>query len=502
MHDLLVHGHEGVHRMIARTPLVNEILTWLTHALTGFSGTAYRSFHLDHHKYAHTEKDPEYRMLNAVVAGVPGWAYMAIPLMSHLYVNTYPFRTNAGRVTRRRTVWDLLLMVGLHASIAALIGISNYGLFVLIPIFTSLSAVVVIRSLCEHHGAFSGDRWTNTRTMNTMRVLEILWSNVNYHLEHHLYPFVPFHKLPTVRQLIVETLKTKNSPIGEGYIRTSTKLLVDPNHFGQEETAVVVQMHSLAFRLKVHMFEDVLQHRLARKHLWSLYYAGEAYEELHPQGVYIRKLPAPLDKLLTKHLADEARHATIFKALLEKEGASPEPLPDKEDVGWYLLSHILPDIVEKSGDPAPFKEDELQRYMAFLHALELRSISDLCALMLAAEKLGETSIVEKIQDILRDERFHATYTHRLVVQRATTPQQAQRLLRNTLQAEKTYYTHCLRHILAHFESLGAKPRNWGGRLRWGLMKLAARGGLAAPLLPVYDQMPTRLMKHPLMPQPN
>jgi fatty acid desaturase len=231
MHDLLVHGHEGTHRLISRSRPLNEVFNWFTHALIGISGTAYRAFHLDHHRHLGTDRDPEETLLRFVGRGLSGWTYLGIPMLAHLWVNTYPFRFDTSRSRRRRTIMDLAGALMLHTAIAAAIGLQSYCLFVLTPIFTSLSAVVVLRSITEHHGTFAGDRWTNTRTIEFGRVIDLLWSNTTYHIEHHLFPFVPFHKLPAVHRLIAGELRTHGSPVDRGFLRTAVPLLAEPVHF-------------------------------------------------------------------------------------------------------------------------------------------------------------------------------------------------------------------------------------------------------------------------------
>lgn len=248
-----------------------------------------------------------------------------------------------------------------------------------------------------------------------------------------------------------------------------------------------VDTRSLAFRMKVRWFSDLLAHPAARRHLWSLYYAGEAYEELHPQGVYVRRLEPALGILLARHLSDETRHATVFRGLLSAEGAAPQPLAPEEDVGWYLLTHVVPDVVGRAENDGPFTAAEAARYMAFLHVLELRSLSDLFALIRAAEGRGETVLASSLRPILRDERFHAAYTHRAVKRLAG--ERAAGVLDEIRRAERRHYRFVLKRILAGFERLGAAPARPRGRLRWTLMRWAARLGWAAPLLPLYDELP-------------
>lgn len=230
MHDLLVHGHDGVHGLLSRRRRVNGFFTWMTHAVVGLSGTAYGAFHLDHHRHLGTARDPEEQLLSRVARTIPGGAYLGVPFLAHAFVNTYPFRERRWVAARGRVLRDLSATAALHAGLAAATGLRLYATFVLLPTFTSLSAVVVLRSICEHHAADPRDPWTHTRTMNAGRVLDLLWSNTGYHLEHHLYPYVSCHRLPAVRRLLAAQMERHGSPIDDGLFRTAWSLLRDPSH--------------------------------------------------------------------------------------------------------------------------------------------------------------------------------------------------------------------------------------------------------------------------------
>ncbi|MEW6731056.1 MAG: hypothetical protein AB1489_06955 [Acidobacteriota bacterium] len=261
--------------------------------------------------------------------------------------------------------------------------------------------------------------------------------------------------------------------------------LADKKHF-------FVATATLAFRMKVQWFKDILSNRVARQFLWSLYYAGEAYVELHPRGVFIDKLQPLLARQLTRQLNDETRHSMLFRALLAEDGLTPVPLQPIEDLGWYLLNNIVPDVVENSQLPRPFTKDETIRYMAFLHTLELRSVSDLMALAMAAQESGEATLATHFRTILRDERFHATYTHRAVLRLSENWRQARAILDHTRRAEHKHYCKAMQHILSRFEELDAAPKNLTGRLRWSFMKMLAQTGWAFPYLPCYQHIPARI----------
>ena len=231
LHDLLVHGHEGTHDLISRSAPVNEFLTWLTLGLVGISATAHRAFHLDHHLDPHTAGDPEFQLFDSVVRGVPGWAYLLIPAAAQIGIDLYPFRCSKHSKFRRRVVFDLVCAVLLHAALAATLGIRLYLMFVIAPMYSGLFFASVLRGICEHHALKTGSKWTNARSISTNRWLEFSWSNVNYHLEHHLFPSVPFHKLPELQRLLKDELSLHSSVIDAGYVRTSLSLLRESAHF-------------------------------------------------------------------------------------------------------------------------------------------------------------------------------------------------------------------------------------------------------------------------------
>ncbi len=61
----------------------------------------------------------------------------------------------------------------------------------------------------------------NTRTTFTTSVVRFLAWNMPYHVEHHVFPAVPFHRLPDLHRLIREDLKVT----AEGYAAFSRDYL-------------------------------------------------------------------------------------------------------------------------------------------------------------------------------------------------------------------------------------------------------------------------------------
>jgi fatty acid desaturase len=70
------------------------------------------------------------------------------------------------------------------------------------------------------HGALADnvlDHRLNTRTVYMNPISRFLYMNMNYHVEHHMFPMVPFHALPQLHELIKHDLPAPNPSIWHGY---------------------------------------------------------------------------------------------------------------------------------------------------------------------------------------------------------------------------------------------------------------------------------------------
>src|SRR5581483_3803736 len=69
--------------------------------------------------------------------------------------------------------------------------------------------------LLQHGGLADNvvDHRLNTRTVYMNPISRYLYWNMNYHIEHHMYPMVPFHALPRLHALIKDDLPAPNPSI-------------------------------------------------------------------------------------------------------------------------------------------------------------------------------------------------------------------------------------------------------------------------------------------------
>ena len=77
----------------------------------------------------------------------------------------------------------------------------------------------VLVGLLQHGGLADNvlDHRLNSRTVYMNSVSRFLYMNMNYHVEHHMFPMVPFHALPRLHELIKHDLPKPNPSIWHAY---------------------------------------------------------------------------------------------------------------------------------------------------------------------------------------------------------------------------------------------------------------------------------------------
>ncbi len=77
----------------------------------------------------------------------------------------------------------------------------------------------VLVGLLQHGGLADNvlDHRLNSRTVYMNPVSRFLYMNMNYHVEHHMFPMVPFHALPRLHELIKHDLPKPNPSIWHAY---------------------------------------------------------------------------------------------------------------------------------------------------------------------------------------------------------------------------------------------------------------------------------------------
>ena len=78
---------------------------------------------------------------------------------------------------------------------------------------------MVVTGLLQHGGLAEDvlDHRLNSRTVHMNPVSRFIYWNMNYHVEHHMFPMVPYHALPALHETIKHDLPAPNASILDAY---------------------------------------------------------------------------------------------------------------------------------------------------------------------------------------------------------------------------------------------------------------------------------------------
>jgi fatty acid desaturase len=82
------------------------------------------------------------------------------------------------------------------------------------------------------------DHRLNSRTVYMNPISRFIYWNMNYHIEHHMFPMVPYHALPRLHELIKNDLPAPNTSIMDGYreiILSLRRQRGDPEYYLRHE---------------------------------------------------------------------------------------------------------------------------------------------------------------------------------------------------------------------------------------------------------------------------
>jgi len=82
------------------------------------------------------------------------------------------------------------------------------------------------------------------------RVSRFIYWNMNYHVEHHMFPMVPYHALPALHEKIKHDLPAPNLSIAQGFAEMWPALrrqLANEDYFIQRDLPPTAQPYRTDF---------------------------------------------------------------------------------------------------------------------------------------------------------------------------------------------------------------------------------------------------------------
>ena len=220
MHALAILMHDATHFRFLKNRKLSDLVTNLFCMYPLFSSLdKYRPNHLKHHQHLNTEDDPDW----FVKIGRKEFTFpkskqeFLITVFSYFtlvkgFMDAIWFlkRFNIVSSKKPQPFTKKLPKIAFYiaaAIIFSVLGIwKEFALYWVIPYFSTFFMFQYIRSVAEHFGELEYDHLlTSTRTIKLSWVEKFFLAphNVGYHLEHHLYPGVPFYHLPALHKLLM-----------------------------------------------------------------------------------------------------------------------------------------------------------------------------------------------------------------------------------------------------------------------------------------------------------
>ena len=242
--SLAILMHDAAHMRLYKNITWNDYIGQLFLASPVlFSLTAYRTFHLRHHKDPLTPDDPDI----SLTGGYPiPWQSFARKLMRDLsglsYFKFLKYFISKSRTEKGRSKRGGRRKGPSFKQVAAMMLVSNlaifgalafsghpwhYPLLWLLPAVTVLQVYLRIRGVAEHAGYQPNkDQRLNTRTIICpWQTFFVGPNNVNYHIEHHIYPGIPWYNLKKVHRLLRERDSLPAGHVYSGYGRMLREIL-------------------------------------------------------------------------------------------------------------------------------------------------------------------------------------------------------------------------------------------------------------------------------------
>lgn len=250
-HALGVLQHDAAHYRLLPNKVWNDIVaeTLLAWPIL-LSNQYFRSYHFQHHRYLGTEKDgnrSQYRTHTLTGELTPAWTFPKNKInftvwlllclcgtvgILYLLRSCYVIFTKGSLRYRLLNLAYYVVIVGLVLWLQ--IG-QFFILYWLIPlctwfVFTNLLRIAGEHSAIENQATEDQKgfyRLTRTTLPSWFDRIFLVPRNISYHVEHHLFPHIPFYRLPELHaQLMEQGDFQKQAHVTRTYCKTLKELVV------------------------------------------------------------------------------------------------------------------------------------------------------------------------------------------------------------------------------------------------------------------------------------
>ncbi len=231
--------HESMHGTPFRTKVLNRAAFFLAASMEYKDVVSARWSHLTHHAFTiHTEKDLEILAPRPVRLGLIllDYFYLHYAVLSFWILIQHSVGVpsqGAKKVVPKNKYqsmyWASRAVLLLHlAAIAMAILLKSWLPILLFTVPRLYGGLIVWLFVVTQHAGLAQDVWDHrlsTRTLHVNPILSFLYMHMENHIEHHLYPNVPFHALPRLHRMLQPWLPRTYQGLWDAYREMSPALL-------------------------------------------------------------------------------------------------------------------------------------------------------------------------------------------------------------------------------------------------------------------------------------
>lgn len=240
--------HECGHRTAFRTPWMNDAIYHLACFMILREPDVWRWSHTRHHlDTIVVGRDPEIAAPRPPNLGSIALSFLALPQLRGYIAKLWLHAR--GKLDAEEATYipaharpAIFRAARIHAAIhATAIGAALAAGSILPLMYVGLPSLYgawlyIVTGLSQHAGLAEDvlDHRLNCRTVHMNRLVRFLYWNMNYHVEHHMFPMVPYHRLPELHEAIRHDTPTPYPSLWAAWREIIPTLLhqrQDPTHF-------------------------------------------------------------------------------------------------------------------------------------------------------------------------------------------------------------------------------------------------------------------------------
>jgi len=217
---LAVLMHDAAHGIMCKTlPLNNFMGKWLCGNAIGVSMDGYRDYHLKHHLHTQQSEDPDLplsapfpitkaslrRKIIRDLTGQTFWKQRKAQFVNGIGEQGMPIAQRAGYARTR--LGSYILVNGILLAGLTFAGYWwLYPVLWILPMATFNMMITRIRNIAEHAVVPDNNdpfRYARTTLTDPLTALLVAPYGVNYHVEHHLFMWVPWYNLRKLHKILL-----------------------------------------------------------------------------------------------------------------------------------------------------------------------------------------------------------------------------------------------------------------------------------------------------------